>query len=424
MFLQYPDPHCIETLEDRQMLSADFASVIDNPYLPMIPGSTYVYRGSDEGDSVRIRTKITRDTKTVMGVTTTVVRDREFVNGELVEDTLDYFAQDKAGNVWYFGEDSRQIENGQVAGAEGSWLAGKDGAKPGIIMKAHPQIGDSYDQEVAPDVAEDHARVLSLDRQTTISFGTFGDCLKTAETTPLEPDALEYKYYAPGIGLVKTKDIAGGDEVIRLVDVKLPPEAFGDTIDNPYLPLIPGAALIYRGQDEGESIRDRMKVTHDTKEIQGVSTTVVRDRAFVDGELAEDTVDWYAQDLLGNVWYFGEDSKEIENGQVVSTAGSWQAGLDGAKAGIIMPAHPAIGDVYQQEEAPGVAEDRAEVLAFGQTIVTRFATFGNCLQTAETTPLEPDVLEHKFYAKGIGFVRSETISGGDEVLELVDILFE
>lgn len=412
-----------ELLEDRLLLAAQFADVIDNPFMPMIPGSAYIYRGSDEGDSVRIRTKITHDTKTVMGVDTTVVRDREFVNGELIEDTLDYYAQDVAGNVWYFGEDSQQIENGQVVGTEGSWLAGENGAEPGIIMKANPAVGDSYDQEVAPGTAEDHAEVLSLDRTVSAPFGTFGNCLKTAETTPLEPDALEYKYYAPGIGQIKAKDITGGDEVVRLTRVILPPEAFVQTIDNPYFPLAPGTVYVYRGIEDGEAIRDRVKVTHGTKTIDGVSTTVVRDRVFVAGQLAEDTRDWYAQDRLGNVWYFGEDSEELENGQVVSTEGSWQAGKHGARAGIIMPAHPAVGDSLDQEHAPGVAEDHAEVLSFGNLIRTPVAAFGDCMQTAETTPLEPDVLEHKFYAKGIGFVRSETISGGDEILELTDILF-
>jgi len=414
----------VELLEDRRLMAADFAEVIDNPYLPMIPGSVYVYKGQEDGDDIRIRLAVTRNTREIQGVTTTVVREREFVNGELVEDTLDYFAQDKAGNVWYFGEKSRDVEDGVLVPADDSWIAGVDGARPGIIMKAIPKVGDDYQQEGAPGVAEDRAEVLSLAESANVPFGTFGGCLQTAETNPLEPGSLEHKFYAPGIGFVMAQEQTGGDEVVKLVSFSLPSDAYVDTIDNPYFPLIPGTTYIYEGESDGESVRSRFAITDRTKQIQGVDVTVVRDREFVDGELAEDTLDWFAQDRMGNVWYFGEDSKEIEDGDVVSTDGSWKAGVDGARPGIIMKAFPATGDAYDQETAPGIAEDRAEVLGFNQRVVVPFSTFGDCLQIAESTPLEPDVLEHKFYAPGIGFVKAIDITGGDEVLELVEILFQ
>src|SRR5207249_166936 len=119
----------------------------------------------------------------------------------------------------------------------------------------------------------------------------------------------------------------------------------------------PGTTLTYKGKVDGKSATDVFAVTNQTKVILGVATTAVHDQVFVKDELAEDTLDWYAQDTAGNVWYFGEDTKELENGQVVSTEGSWQAGVDHARPGIFMPATPAVGDVFKQEEAKGVAED-------------------------------------------------------------------
>jgi hypothetical protein len=415
-----------ERLEHRVLLAATtFVDLIDNPYLPMIPGSTYVYRGVDEdGKSLRDRVQVTDQTRVIMGVTTTVVRDRVFVDGELAEDTRDFFAQDHAGNVWYFGEDSREIENGVVVSTEGSWIAGVNGATPGIIMKAHPAVGDAYHQEVAPGVAEDDARILGLHERVSVPFATFGDCLRIEESTALEPNVLEEKLYAPGIGFVQSQGTRGENEVLKLAYVQLGPEAFSDTIDNPFLPMIPGTTFVYRGvDDEGKAMRSRVQVTDQTRQILGVTTTVVRDRVFVDDELAEDTRDFFAQDKAGNVWYFGEDSKDIENGVVVSTEGSWLAGVDGATPGIIMKAHPGVGDEHQQEKATGVAEDQARVLAFGERVKVPFGTFGDSLKIAETTPLEPNALEHKLYAPGIGFIESRNIKGGKEVLRLAYIQF-
>jgi hypothetical protein len=413
----------LDMLERRLCLTA-FTDVIDNPYLPMLPGATYIYRGVDGEDAVSVRVNVTSETKLIMGVTTTVVREREYVDGELVEDTRDFFAQDKAGNVWYFGEASREIEDGQVVGTEGSWEAGVDGAFPGIIMRARPAVGDEYQQEGAPGVAEDRAEVVAFGQKANVPFGRFGDCLKTEESNPLEPGNLENKFYAPGIGLVLAQETDDGGEVLRLVDVRLPQSAFADEIDNPFLPFLVGTTLIYRGtDDDGASILNRVNVTSETKVVAGVTTTVVRDREFIDGELVEDTRDFYAQDLAGNVWYFGEASREIENGVVVSTEGSWEAGIGGAKPGIIMRSHPGVGDFYKQENAPGVAEDQALVVGLAARVRVPVGTFGACLQTRESTPLEPGVSEDKFYAPGVGFVMSQGISGTDEILRLVEIRF-
>ncbi|MGH7178473.1 MAG: hypothetical protein ACREJC_13930, partial [Tepidisphaeraceae bacterium] len=396
----------VQALESRLCLTA-FADVIDNPFLPMIPGTTYIYRGVDaDGNSIRQRVVVTNETKVIQGVTCTVVRDRVFLNGELAEDTRDFFAQDKAGNVWYFGEETREFEDGVVVSTEGSFEAGVDGASAGIIMQARPAVGDEFDEENAPGVAEDHGKVLSLAKGVKTPFASFGECVQIEETTPLEPEALEHKFYAAGFGLVRDQDIAGGG-VIRLAEVQLAPQAFDDTIDNPYSPMLPGTVFTYRGVDtDGSSLKNRIVVTNDTIVIQGVTCTVVRDREYVDGELAEDTHDYFAQDKVGNVWYYGEDSREIEDGEVVSTDGSWQAGADGAKAGVIMKAYPSIGDAYRQEIAPGIAEDEARVVGPRSTIRTPFGTFGDCLKTEEFSALDPGDLENKFYAFGVGLVQA------------------
>lgn len=152
-----------------------------------------------------------------------------------------------------------------------------------------------------------------------------------------------------------------------------------------------------------------------------MTCVVVRDEVRVNGELAELTLDWYAQDLDGSVWYFGEDSRDYENGKVVSTKGSWQAGVDGAQPGVIMPGKPKAGLAYRQEYYAGEAEDQAKVVALDGTARVPFGSFDGLLVTEDSTPLEPDVLERKYYARGIGVVLERQIKGGAGVLELVDV---
>lgn len=154
-----------------------------------------------------------------------------------------------------------------------------------------------------------------------------------------------------------------------------------------------------------------------------MSCTVVLDRVYVNGELQERTHDWYAQDAAGNVWYFGESTSEYEDGNVVSREGSWKAGKRGAKPGIVMEADPQVGDAYQRERAAPVALDEARVLSTTAGVKTPFGRFTDCLQTEETTPLEPGIAESKWYARGIGFVRSQTTAGPeDEVVTLVSFV--
>jgi hypothetical protein len=194
------------------------------------------------------------------------------------------------------------------------------------------------------------------------------------------------------------------------------------SIDNPYLPLVEGTTFIYEGQQDGDSTRDTVEVTHDTKTILGIETRVVLDTVYLKGVLLERTFDWYAQDDDGHVWYMGEDTTEYNpDGSVNNKEGSWEAGVNGAEAGIIMEADPKKGDTYQQEYAKGVAEDKAEVLSLNESISVPYGSFSHVLLIKETSALEPDVVDHKYYAPGIGDIKELTVKGGSEELHLVNI---
>src|SRR5437868_1187704 len=217
--------------------------------------------------------------------------------------------------------------------------------------------------------------------------------------------------------------VTAGMSATVLANNNINPQDFSTVINNPFFPLVPNTTYVYVGTKDGSAARDEFQVTRRTKVIMGVTCREVRDRGFVDGVLAEDTLDWFAQDNHGNVWYFGEDTKEFDaNGNVISTEGSWQAGVNGAQPGIVMEADPRVGDTYQQEFSAGIAEDMATVLALNKTVNVPFGSFKGCLETEEFTPLEPGAIEHKFYARGVGFVQSVALKGGRERLELVTIL--
>jgi hypothetical protein len=220
------------------------------------------------------------------------------------------------------------------------------------------------------------------------------------------------------LSTASTGDAAAGAQL--LFEPRFDPDDFVDVIDNRFLPLTPGTRFIYTGVEDGEEEVNVVLVTHDRKEILGISAIVVLDRVFVEGELKEKTFDWFAQDERGNVWYLGEDTKEFEDGKVVSTEGSWEAGVDGAVPGIIMPAHPKVGQHYQQEFLRGEAEDEARVVARGLDITVPFGSFHNCLKTVEFTRLEPGVKEAKFYCPGVGFVKALGIQGPDARLVLTE----
>jgi hypothetical protein len=198
---------------------ANFVSGIDNPYFPLTPGTTFTYEAQTPDGLERDVVSVTHDTEVILGVTCIVVTDRSTLDGVIEEDTLDWYAQDKEGNVWYFGEFTTQFENGVPVAHEGSWKAGVDGAQPGIVMLANPQPGESYRQEFLAGVAEDMAKVLRLNADVSVPYGDFENCLETKEWSPLEPGAIEHKFYARGVGLVLIEELKGKTLRMELVDV-------------------------------------------------------------------------------------------------------------------------------------------------------------------------------------------------------------
>jgi hypothetical protein len=215
--------------------------------------------------------------------------------------------------------------------------------------------------------------------------------------------------------------VAGSAQGGAESSAQLDPGDFTTRIDNPYWPMRPGSRWVYRETDpDGTRQRVVVTVTRRTKRIaNGVEARVVRDVVREEGKLVEKTDDWYAQDKKGNIWYLGEATTEYENGKPVSTEGSFEAGVDGAEAGIIMPAKPRRGMKYRQEFYAGHAEDRGEIVSLREQAEVPFGHFRNVLMTKDTNPLEPRILEFKFYARGVGPVLAVSVSGGADREELI-----
>jgi hypothetical protein len=200
---------------------ADFTIDIDNPYWPMRPGSKWVYSETEPGGpDQKVVVTVTDKVKTIAnGIKARVIRDVASEKGKTIEATDDWYAQDKAGNVWYFGEDTSECKDGMVTSRHGAWEGGVDGAQPGVTMLADPRVGDLYRQEFYAGEAEDQARVIKLDGHVEGPAGTFDDVLVTEDFTPLEPDLLEEKSYARGVGVVQEQTVKGGSGVVRLLEV-------------------------------------------------------------------------------------------------------------------------------------------------------------------------------------------------------------
>jgi hypothetical protein len=203
---------------------------------------------------------------------------------------------------------------------------------------------------------------------------------------------------------------------------KQPGRHFSSRVTNPWFPLAPGTVLSYRGVREGHPSRDIMTVKRSTRIIHGAPCRVVKDLLYLSGKLAERTTDWYTQDDAGNVWYYGEATAELSpSGRVTSTEGSWQSGVGGAKPGIFMPARPRVGYTGRQEYLKGEAEDHFRIRSLTAVVHTVAASSSRALLTEEWTPLEPRVLDHKLYVRGIGTVLEQTVRGGDERNSLVSV---
>ena len=201
------------------------------------------------------------------------------------------------------------------------------------------------------------------------------------------------------------------------------PAKFTTKITNPYFPLVPGTRFIFEGTRDGVARKAEHVVTTETKTIMGVECVVVRDVSSSQTQVLEKTTDWYAQDMDGNVWYFGEDTAEYDNGKVTSTAGTWMAGVDGAVPGIIMLAKPTVGTGYRQEFRPGVAEDFATVIELNAKAETPAGKYENVVITLDIDLLDKTKLEHKTFAPGVGFIGSDgMVNGHHDVTKLATVL--
>jgi hypothetical protein len=198
------------------------------------------------------------------------------------------------------------------------------------------------------------------------------------------------------------------------------PGEFGGPIDNPFLPMPVGATWSYQATTDEGVEETEVEVLPESREVWGVTATVVRDTVTLDGALAEDTWDWFAQHEEGAVWYFGEDTCEYEGGECVDTGGTWEAGVDGALPGIVMPADPRVGDAWYQEYLPGEAEDQGEVVAVDEAVDVPAGSWTGCVKTRDFTDLEPGSWAHKYYCEGVGLVaEEETSEGASYRVELV-----
>jgi len=201
--------------------------------------------------------------------------------------------------------------------------------------------------------------------------------------------------------------------------MKLDPADFTTNIDNPYWPMRPGSHWVYRETENGETQRVDVTVTDTTSVLAGITARVVHDQVTRKGQVIENTLDWYAQDSHGNLWYLGEDTAEYENGKLKTKAGTWSAGVDGAEPGVVVPANPKQGIRYREEYYAGQAEDGAEVLSVSSQAQVPFGRFQNALLTRNFSAIEPTVEEMKLYAKGVGPVMELLVSGGAGRTELL-----
>ena len=398
-----------EDLEEFDRGNFDQPAVIDNQWLPLIAGTQWIFEGTtdEDGEQIphRIEFTVTDLTKEIDDVSTVVAFIEDYADDELVEAELAFYAQDNDGNVWYLGEYPEEYEDGEFIEAP-AWIAGLEGAKPGIKMMAEPRLGtDSYSQGWGPEVEwTDRGQVYKLGQQTCVAFDCFSDGLVVDEFNQEEPNAYQLKYYARGVGNVQVgwRGEDAQQEELELVEMtrldpgdmgdvrkaafalearayEISPDVYGQTppsevpagaveaseraeklyeeldrenfddstnIENKWLPMQPGTQWTFEGYtiEDGDLIPHLLvfTVTDLIKEIDGVSTAVAWIEDYSNEELVEAEIAFYAQDNDGNVWYFGEYPEEYERGQFVD-APAWIAGLENARAGIKMPAEPQLG---------------------------------------------------------------------------------
>jgi hypothetical protein len=346
---------------------------ITNQFLPLADRGRWIYEGTRDGERYLIEVAVTPATRTVEwegnSTETMVVRRRQLVEGLLIQEALVLYAQDDDGGVWSFGQDVKNFEEGELAGDDGSRLAGEGGVEPLLVISGDPQDGQAFSGEdvLGLDDVERH-EVVSLEERVETPDGPVetGVVVATVQSGGAKN---EERIFVPEIGLV----LARGDEGELSLDRRLPQDAESaatetfsapTTVDNPYFGVTGVDYRLYLGEDEGEPLRIEVALTGKTKAIEweGGTTETVESQFIATSErdLLEIAVDWFAQDDEGNVWYFGENVWNYEEGRVANMGGTWIAGGDGPP-GLIMPGEPALGQRFNPEDIPGLVFETVEV---------------------------------------------------------------
>src|SRR3989344_936666 len=265
-----------EGVYNPQINPGEFTSSVTNKYFSLIPGKKMVFESKVEEGKKRIEVFVTNEKKFVAGIEAVVVWDRVWLNDELIEDTRDWYAQDKEGNVWYLGEDTKEMIDCKVVNMKGSWETGVDGAKPGIVMLANPRVGQTYRQEFFAGEAEDMADVIALDEAVDVPFGKFKDCIRTLDYTPLEPDVREYKYYCSEVSGVALEVGLGSGEWVELVSVEYGAEPGAQGTE----PEAGGAGQSERPQNLTTGITEAQAREIALREVPGIVTDVSIERKY------------------------------------------------------------------------------------------------------------------------------------------------
>lgn len=346
---------------------------ITNQFLPLADRGRWIYDGTRESERYLIEVAVTPATRTVEwegnSIETMVVRRRQLVGGLLLQEALVLYAQDDDGGVWSLGQDVKNFEEGELVGDEGSRLAGADGAEPLLVIPGEPQDGQTFSGEdvLGLDVVE-RREIVALNERVNTPDGPVDTGVVVASLQP-GGDKAEERIFVPEVGLT----LARGDDGELSLATRLPQDAESaaaetfsvpTTVDNPYFGVAGVVYRLYLGEDEGEPLRIEVALTGRTKTIEweGGTTDTVESQFIATSErdLLEIAVDWFAQDDEGNVWYFGENVWNYEEGRVANMGGTWIAGEDGPP-GLIMPGEPALGQRFNPENIPGLVFETVEV---------------------------------------------------------------
>jgi hypothetical protein len=402
---------------------------ITNSYLPFAERGRWVYEGTAKDEPYLIEVAVTPATRTIEwgenSTETLVVRRRQWVNGLLIQEALVHYAQDDGGGVWSFGQDVDNFKEGELADHEGSRLAGADGVEPILVMPGEPQGGQAFSGEdvLGLDPLKRH-EVVSLTERVDAPDGPVDTGLVVATVQPGGAKE-EERVFVPEVGLVLAR---GADSELSLAQ-RLPQDAesaaletFSDStnVNNAYFGVTGVDYRLYLGEDEGEPLRIEVAPTGETKSIDwegGTTETVVSQFiATSERDLLEIAVDWFAQDDSGNVWYFGEDVFNYEEGRVANMGGSWLAGKDGPP-GLIMPGDPALGQRFNPENIPGLVFETVEVQEVDGTFtLSTGEELTGVLMLHEV--LDDGSEEFKEYATGYGNLTTDA-----PPVERVDIVY-